>query len=157
MPDADQACPIVALLDRNELAEALTRCDVEVDADLAALLDGYPISYQYARYTDTWVKTLYEQLRDCAPWRLAAAYQVWQDERRAARRPAGEPIALFGLKGLNQAARPMVALDTRDGVCRLAMTWSGSNARLARALWECPADLRAALPLPTGPHDRTEL
>ncbi|GFJ88527.1 hypothetical protein Prum_021690 [Phytohabitans rumicis] len=145
VPDADQARPILALLDRHALADALTRCGVDVDTRLAALLDGYPISYQYARYTDTWVKTLYEQLRTCAPWRLAAAYQVWQDERQTARRPAAEPIALFGLKGLSQSVKPMVALDTRDGACRLTMTWSGSNARLTRALWECPADLKAEL------------
>jgi hypothetical protein len=145
VPDAERARPVVELLDRHELADALARCGVEVDTNLAALLDGYPISYQYAQYTDTWVKSLYEQLRNCAPWRLAAGYQVWQDERRAARRPVGEPIALFGLKGLNQSAKPMVGIYARDGACRLAMIWSGSNARLTRALWECPADLRAEL------------
>ncbi|MEV8516795.1 hypothetical protein [Dactylosporangium sp. NPDC051484] len=145
VPDAEHARPVVALLDRHALADALTLCGVDVDAELAALLAGYPISYRHAQYTDTWVKTLYEQLRDCAPWRLAAAYRVWQDERRSARRPAGEPIALFGLKGLNQQAKPMVAVETRDGVCRLRMIWSGSNARLTRALWECPADLNAEL------------
>jgi hypothetical protein len=149
LPDADQARPVVALLDRHAPAEALTLCGVEVDTDLAALLAGYPTSYLHARYTDTWVGRLYEQLQVCAPWRLAAAYQVWQDERRAARRPADEPIALFGLKGLNQQAKPMVAVQVRDGVPRLRMVWSASNARLTRALWECPADLEAVL-LTTG-------
>ncbi|WP_432835257.1 hypothetical protein [Dactylosporangium sp. CA-092794] len=145
LADADDARPVVELLDRHALADALTRCGVEVDTHLATLLDGYPISYLYARYTDTWVNTLYEQLRNCAPWRLAAGFQVWQDERRAAKRPADEPIALFGLKGLNQQAKPMVGLDTRAGAARLTMIWSGSNARLTRALWECPADLQAEL------------
>ncbi|MGN9908863.1 hypothetical protein ACTMTJ_15075 [Phytohabitans sp. LJ34] len=145
VPDADTARPIADLLDQHALADALIRCGVEVDTDLAALLDGYPISYEYARYTDTWVKTLYEQLRNCAPWRLATAYQVWRQERQAARRPVTEPIALFGLKGLNQSTKPMVALYAPDGSPRLTMAWSGSNARLPRALWECPADLSAAL------------
>ncbi|MER7009722.1 hypothetical protein ABT297_42695 [Dactylosporangium sp. NPDC000555] len=148
VPDAEHARPVVALLERHALADALTLCGVDVDAELASLLAGYPISYRHAQYTDTWVKTLYGQLRDCAPWRLAAAYRVWQDERRAARRPAAEPIALFGLKGLNQQAKPMVAVESRDGVCRLRMIWSGSNARLTRALWECPADLNAELLTP---------
>jgi hypothetical protein len=146
VPDADHARPAVELLDRHELAGALALCGVEVDTDLAALLAGYPISYLHARYTDTWVGRLYEQLQNCAPWRLAAAYQIWLEERRAAvRRAAEEPVGLFGLKGLNQAAKPMVGLQARDGVPRLSMIWSGSNARLPRALWECPADLRAAL------------
>lgn len=153
VPDADQARPAVELLDRHALADALTLCGVEVDTHLAALLDGYPISFRYARYTGTWVKSLYEQLRNCAPWRLATAYQVWQGERRAARRPADEEIVLFGLKGLNQAVKPVVAVDTRDGACRLRMSWSGTNARLTRALWECPADLRAAL-LRVAPEDQ---
>ncbi|MEO3777481.1 hypothetical protein ABGB16_11660 [Micromonospora sp. B11E3] len=122
---------------------------MDVDTDLAALLAGYPIRYQYSRYTGKWVGRLYEQLQNCAPWRLATAYQVWQDERRAARRPADEPIALFGLTGLNQQARPMVAIESREGTPRLRMIWSASNARLTRALWECPADLNAAL-LATG-------
>ncbi|GAA2710764.1 hypothetical protein ACFY2R_24465 [Micromonospora olivasterospora] len=84
-------------------------------------------------------------MQNYAPWRLAAAYQVWQDKRRAARRPADEPIALFGLTGLNQQARPMVAVESRDAAPRLRMIWSASNARLTRALWERPAGLNAAL------------
>jgi len=145
VPDAEHARPIVDLLDRHALTDALTLCGVDVDSDLAALLAGYPINYRYSRYTDTWVRTLYEQLRGCAPWRLATAYRVWREERRAVRRPADEPIALFGLKGLNQQVKPMVAVESAGGVCRLTMAWSGSNARLTRALWECPPDLRADL------------
>ncbi|GGM67934.1 hypothetical protein ACFFX1_46660 [Dactylosporangium sucinum] len=111
--------------------------DYELSGDeLAALLGGYPIDYRHARYTETWVRTLHEQLRDCAPWRLATAYRVSQP---------GKPIPLFGLKGMNHQVKPMVALDAPDGVPRLTMHWTGSNARLSRALWEIPADLRAAL------------
>jgi hypothetical protein len=39
----------------------------------------------------------------------------------------------------------MVALELRDGLPRLVMIWSGSNARLPRTLWERPADLEATL------------
>ncbi|MET7400942.1 hypothetical protein ABZS66_46430 [Dactylosporangium sp. NPDC005572] len=134
--DAADARPVVELLERHELAEALTLCGVDVDGDLAALLDGHPIDYRHARHTDTWVRTLYEQLRDCAPWRLATAWRV---------AAAGKPIPLFGLKGMNHQVKPMVAVDAPGGVCRLTMHWTGSNARLTRALWEVPADLRAAL------------
>ena len=133
------------LLDRHEIIDALTLCGVEVDARIGALLAGFPIDYSHAQYTETWVRTLYAQLPDCAPWRLAAAYRDWQDERRAARRPADEPVALFGLKGLNQQSRPMVGLDAPDGPPRLTMLWTASNARLPRALWDRPADLTAEL------------
>jgi hypothetical protein len=145
VPDAEHARPIVALLDRQAPADALTMCGVDVDDDLAALLAGYPISYRYAQYTDTWVARLYEQLQLCAPWRLAAAYRTWQESRPPRRRPVDEPIVLFGLKGLNQQSRPTVALELRDGVPRLAMVWTANNARLPRTLWERPADLEAAL------------
>lgn len=145
VPNAEHARPIVALLDRYALTDALTLCGVDVDADLGALLGGYPISYQLARYTDTWVTRMYDQLQNCAPWRLAAAYRVWQQERPATRRQGDEPIALFGLKGLNQQAKPMVAVEMRGGVPRLVMIWSGSNVRLPRTVWERPADLEAAL------------
>ncbi|HTJ31853.1 MAG TPA: hypothetical protein VL738_01355 [Dactylosporangium sp.] len=144
-PDAATVAPIAELLARHELIDAFTLCGVEVDAEIGALLSGYPIDYSHARYTETWVRVLYTQLPDCAPWRLAAAYRAWQDERREARRPADEPIALFGLKGLNQQSRPMVALDARNGPPRLTMIWTASNARLTRALWDCPADLTASL------------
>jgi hypothetical protein len=38
-----------------------------------------------------------------------------------------------------------VGVEMRDRVPRLVMTWTGSNARLPRALWERPADLEATL------------
>jgi hypothetical protein len=140
-PSAEQVRPITDLLDRNAIADALTLSGVEVDSDLAALLDGFPISYSYARYTETWVRSLYDQLAGCAPWRFADAFRTWQDERRAAGRAPQHEVALFGLKGLNQQARPMVALSAPGGTSRLTMIWSASNARLPRALWELPADL----------------
>nr|BFE60577.1 hypothetical protein GCM10020063_051030 [Dactylosporangium thailandense] len=145
LPDAGSARPVVSLLDRHAPAEALARCGVELDEELTALLSGYPITYGFARHTETWVKRLFEQLQRCAPWRLAAAYEVHQDERRAVRRPTGEPIALFGLKGMNQQSKPMVGLDLRDGAARLSMIWSASNMRLPHELWQCPADLEAEL------------
>ncbi len=147
VPDAERARPAVDLLDRNAVADALTLCGVDVAPDIAALLAGYPISYQHARYTDTWVGRLYEQLPTCAPWRLAHAYRVCEAQRQAGRRrpAAPEPIPLFGLKGLNQQAKPMLAIGTRDGVPRLTMVWTASNARVPRTLWERPADLTAAL------------
>ncbi|WP_436535021.1 hypothetical protein [Actinoplanes sp. HUAS TT8] len=140
-PSAEQVRPITELLDRHAIADALTLSGVEVDPDLAALLDGYPISYSYARYTETWVRSLYDQLAGSAPWRLAGAFRSWQDERRAAGRSPQHEVALFGLKGLNQQSKPMVALGAPGGVCRLTMIWTASNARLPRALWELPPDL----------------
>ncbi|WP_432994686.1 hypothetical protein [Dactylosporangium sp. CA-233914] len=145
LPDAGSARPVVSLLDRHAPAEAFARCGVELDEELTALLAGYPVTYGLAQHTETWVKRLYEQLQLCAPWRLAAAYEVHQEERRSVRRPTGEPIALFGLKGLNQQSKPMVGLDAPDGTARLSMIWSASNVRLSRELWQCPADLEAEL------------
>ncbi|MFI5909897.1 hypothetical protein [Dactylosporangium sp. NPDC051541] len=145
LDDLERARAVVDLLDSYAVAEALTGCGVHVDDDLTALLHGYPIGYGLARHTDTWVKRLYDQLQRSAPWRLAAAYAVHQEERRAVRRPDREPVALFGLKGLNQQSKPMVALDTHDGAPRLRMIWTASNTRLPRELWECPADLHADL------------
>jgi hypothetical protein len=148
VPDAAHARAYTELLDAHELAEALSMASVEVDDDLARLLDGYPTRYRRARYTDAWVGRLYAELRVSAPWRFAAAYQIWQRERRALRRPADAPVVLFGLTGLNQASKPAVALGQRHGVPRLEMVWTASNARLPRALWERPPDLEAALVAP---------
>jgi hypothetical protein len=61
------------------------------------------------------------------------------------RRPTGEPIALFGLKGMNQQSKPMVGLDCGNGAPRLSMIWTASNVRLTHELWQCPADLEAEL------------
>ncbi|MFI1995615.1 hypothetical protein [Actinoplanes sp. NPDC020271] len=140
-PSAEQVRPITDLLDQHAIADALTLSGVEVDPDLGALLDGFPISYTSARYTETWVRSLYAQLAGSAPWRFADGFRAWQDERREAGRSPQYEVALFGLKGLNQQSRPMVALSAPHGVCRLTMIWSASNARLPRALWERPADL----------------
>jgi hypothetical protein len=140
VPDVEAARPVVELLDRNAVAEALTVCGVAVSPSVAALLDGYPISYGYTRYTDTWVGRLYEELPRSAPWRLAHAYQVCRSYR-----PAGEPLPLFGLKGMDQQAKPVLAVYAPDGVPTLTLTWTASNARVPRTLWERPADLTAAL------------
>jgi hypothetical protein len=149
-PSAEHVRPIVELLDAHATAEALTLTGVDVDADIATLLAGYPTRYVRAEHTETWVTRLHEQLRGAAPWRFATAYRTWQAERRTARRPDTDPVTLFGLKGLNQARKPVVALELHDGVARLVMGWSASNFRVPRALWERPADLEAAL-LPNGP------
>jgi hypothetical protein len=145
LPDAGHARPIVGLLDQHDVATALTLAGVDVDTDIATLLAGYPTCYLRAGHTDTWVKRLYSQLEHCAPWRFATAYRTWQQQHQTASGPVTRPIALFGLRGLNQARRPMVALELRDGIPRLLVMWSGSNARLPRTLWERPADLDAAL------------
>jgi hypothetical protein len=96
-------------------------------------------------HTDAWVQRLYGQLQNSAPWRFGTAYRVWQREHQTASRPVSRPIALFGLGGLNQQRKPMVALELRDGMPRLLMIWTASNSRLPRTLWERPADLEAAL------------
>jgi hypothetical protein len=145
LPGAAYARPIVTLLDQHAVAEALTVAGVDVDTDIAALLAGYPTCYLRAEHTDTWVNRLYGQLQNSAPWRFAAAYRIWQRERQTASRRVSRPIALFGLRGLNQQRKPMVALELRDGTPCLLMVWSGSNSRLPRTLWERPADLEATL------------
>jgi hypothetical protein len=153
---AEEARPLAALLDTHDVAAALEAAGVRADPDVAGLLDGFPTRYLRAAYTDAWVAALYGGLARSAPWRFAAAYETWRRERAARGRPAGGPVPLFGLTGLNQQRRPMLALDLRGGVPELRMVWTGSNARLPRALWERPADLDAALaglatPVPTAP------
>jgi hypothetical protein len=145
VPGAVHARPIVSLLDRHAMAEALTVAGVDVDPGIAALLAGHPTSYLRAEHTGTWVRRLYGQLQNSAPWRFADACRAWQQERQTAGRAASPPIALFGLRGLNQQRKPMAALELHDGMPRLCMMWSGSNARLPRTLWERPADLDEAL------------
>ncbi|MDQ7903871.1 hypothetical protein RB614_04970 [Phytohabitans sp. ZYX-F-186] len=152
----EQARPLTDLLDAYDLGAALEAAGVRVDGDVAALLDGFPTRYLRAAHTDAWVAALYTGLARSAPWRFAAAYDTWRRERAGLGRPATGPIPLFGLTGLNQQRRPMLALDHRGGVPELRMVWTGSNARLSRALWERPADLDAALaglatPVPTAP------
>jgi hypothetical protein len=141
----EEARPLAALLDAYDVAAALEAAGVRVDDDVAGLLDGFPTRYLRAAYTDTWVAALYGGLARSAPWRFAAAYEAWHRERAALGRPAGGAVPLFGLTGLNQQRRPMLALDLRGGAPELRMVWTGSNARLSRALWERPADLDAAL------------
>ncbi len=142
-PDAARA--VAALLDAHRLADALAAAGVRMDADLAALLDGYPTRYLRAHYTQTWVRRLYEELRQAAPWRLAAALGTWQAERHALGRAANGPVVLFGLGGLNQQRRPSVALACPAGIPELRMVWTASNAVLSRSLWQRPPDLDAAL------------
>jgi hypothetical protein len=142
-PDASRA--VAALLDAHRLADALAAAGVRVDADLAALLDGYPTRYLRARYTERWVRRLYQELRQAAPWRLAAALGTWQAERHALGRAANQPVVLFRLGGLNQQRRPSVALACPAGIPELRMVWTGSNAVLSRSLWQRPPDLDAAL------------
>ncbi|GAA4443605.1 hypothetical protein GCM10023170_020180 [Phytohabitans houttuyneae] len=151
----EQARPLARLLDAHEVGPALEAAGVRVDDDVAALLDGFPTRYLRAAYTDAWVTTLYTQLARSAPWRFATAYETWQRERAGLGRPAAGPVPLCGLTGLNQQRRPMLALDLAGGAPWLRMVWTGSNARLSRALWERPADLDAALaglatPVPTA-------
>ncbi len=145
VPGAAHARPIVTLLDQHAVAEALTVAGVDVGADIAALLAGYPTCYLRAEHTGTWVKRLYGQLQNSAPWRFATAYRIWQREHQTARRPVNRPIPLFGLRGLNQARKPMIAVELQDGMPRLLMIWTASNSRLPRTLWERPADLEATL------------
>lgn len=152
----EEARPLAALLDAHDVAAALEAVGVRADAEVAGLLDGFPTRYFRAAHTDAWVTALYAGLARSAPWRFAAAYDTWRRERAALGRPASGPVPLFGLTGLNQQRRPMLALDLRGGAPELRMVWTGSNARLPRALWERPADLDAALaglatPVPTAP------
>ena len=77
-----------------------------------------------------------------APWRFAAAYAAWLDERGGHPKPA----AMFGLKGLTQSRKPKVALDRTLSGLILRLEFSGGNLILSRALWTVPADLMTAPP-----------
>lgn len=143
--DPSSAAPVVESLSRGAVAEALTRCGVRVDESLANLLAGIPARLSLAEYTQKWVTSLSDGLAGSAPWRFAAAYGAWRDERRSFDLPAAGPVVLFGLKGMKQARKPKVALDEQDGTPILRLIFSGSNAVLPDALWKLPPDLAAAI------------
>ncbi len=88
---------------------------------------------------------LYAGLADAAPWRLAAAYQLWREHRHDLGLTTASPVTLFGLGGLGQARKPKVALDVASGGPVLRLWFTGSNAVLPRSLWTVPADLAARL------------
>jgi hypothetical protein len=123
------------------MAEALARCGVQADPQIARLLAGEPTRLYRAGLTATWVATLYAGLAEAAPWRLAAAHRRWREGRQALGLAARRPIPLFGLGGMTQARKPKVALDaTADGPL-LRLYYTGGSAVLPRSLWTLPADL----------------
>jgi hypothetical protein len=145
VPEPAGAAPCCAALERGAVAEALERAGVGVDDQIAKLLDGAPTRLHRAEHTEKWVARLYAGLADAAPWRFGYAFGAWADQRRERGLPGRRPVALFGLGGMMQQRKPLVALDTSDGTPTLRLVFSGSNEVLSRSLWTVPADLSARL------------
>jgi hypothetical protein len=129
----------------GDLAAALTDCGVRADVSIARLLAGEPTRMFRAELTEKWVRSLYAGLADVAPWRLAAAHQIWREGRDALGLRTSDPVTLFGLGGMGQARKPKVALDLTPAGPVLRLRFSGGSAVLPRSLWTIPPDLEAAL------------
>jgi hypothetical protein len=138
-----EAAPAFEALRNGMMAEALAQCGVHADTQITRLLTGEPTRLRRARLTATWVCSLYAGLAEAAPWRLAAAHQVWKEGREALGLPARQPIPLFGLGGMTQARKPKVALDTTADGPLLRLHFTGGSAVLPWSLWTLPADLVA--------------
>ncbi|NUT33460.1 MAG: hypothetical protein HOV79_10330 [Hamadaea sp.] len=135
-----QVSDILAALRCGAVAEALALAGVDVDDQLGRLLAGRPNRLFRAGLTQKWVTNLHLGLAEAAPWRFGDAHRAWRAERgHRARRPA----PLFGLKGLNQARKPKVALDVEDGRPILRLVFTASNLQMPRSLWTVPTDFPA--------------
>jgi len=145
VPAARAAAPCCAAIERGAVAEALELAGVGVDPQIAKLLEGSPTRLHRAEYTEKWVNRLYAGLADAAPWRFGNAFGAWAEQRRARGLPGRRPVALFGLGGMMQQRKPLVALDASDGTPTLRLVFSGSNEVLSRSLWTVPDDLAAVL------------
>ncbi|NUR74350.1 MAG: hypothetical protein HOU81_26365 [Hamadaea sp.] len=135
---ADRVRPIVAALRAGDVPSALQIADVAFDEQVAKLLAGAPTRTFRAEYAERWVTRLYEQLAESAPWRFAEAYRIWQAEADRAR--TARPVTLFGLKGLNQARKPKIALTLSGDRPMLRLVFTASNLVLPRSLWTLPTD-----------------
>ncbi|NUT05441.1 MAG: hypothetical protein HOV76_18375 [Hamadaea sp.] len=138
VPRADRVRPILAALRAGDVPSALRLADVGADEQVTRLLSGAPTRTFRAEYAERWVTRLYEQLAGSAPWRFAHAYRVWQAEADRAR--SDRPVTLFGLKGLNQARKPKIALTVSDDQPMLRLVFTAGNLVLPRSLWTLPAD-----------------
>jgi hypothetical protein len=144
-----------ALRDGN-LQSALDKCGVLADPEISRLLAGEPTRMFRAELTEKWVASLHAGLADAAPWRFAAAYQAWREDRDALGLRTTRPVTLFGLGGMRQARKPKVALDLTPAGPMLRFRYTGGSAVLPRALWTIPPDLEAALrgwPVPRFPKN----
>jgi hypothetical protein len=141
----DDVAPVVAAVRRSAWSEAFDAAGVRVESDLLRILAGVPHRHLRAEVTGTWVTNLYTGFTDLAPWRLAAAYRTWHDERTRHGLTTRDPVVLFGLGGLGTARKPKVALGAEAGQPLLRLTYTGGNAVLPHALWTVPADLAAHL------------
>ena len=139
------AAPAFDALRRAAIAEALAEAGVRTDDQIGKLLAGSPNRAFRAELTETWVSSLYQGLAEVAPWRLAAAYQIWREGRLSLGLPTREPVVLFGLGGVGTQRKPKLALDMADDGPTLCLVFTGSNALLSRSLWTVPADLAAHL------------
>lgn len=137
--------PAFTMLREGRLRPALDACGVLADPSISKLLDGEPTRMFRAHLTEKWVTSLYAGLADAAPWRLAAAYHTWRQDRDALGLRTTEPVTLFGLGGMSQARKPKVALDLTPAGPVLRFRFTGGNAVLPQSLWTIPPDLEAAL------------
>ena len=103
--------PAFTALRDGRLQSALDECGVLTDPETSRLLAGEPTRLFRAELTGKWVASLHAGLADAAPWRLAAAYQAWREDRDALGLRTTRPVTLFGLGGIRQARKPKVALD----------------------------------------------
>lgn len=141
--DPGQVRPAFEALRRGAASQALDH--VGVDGQIGKLLAGEPPRLSRGTSTELWVTNLYAGLAVMAPWRLAAAHQLWREQREASGLPAQDPVTLFGLGGNGAARKPKVALDGGGTGPVLRLHYTGSNAVLPESLWTLPADLAALL------------
>ena len=137
---AEQARPALAALRAGEVARALEIAGVAADDQVSRLLAGTPTRSFRAELAERWVHRLYAGLADAAPWRFAEAYRVWRSEVDTRRSRGARPVTLFGLRGLNQARKPKIALDLDGGTPILRLVFTAGNLLLPRSLWTVPPD-----------------
>jgi hypothetical protein len=130
--------PILAALRAGDLPSALQLAGVAADEQVTRLLAGEPTRAFRAEYAERWVHRLYEELSESAPWRFEHAHRVWAAE--AGRTRDAKPVTLFGLKGLNQARKPKIALSVSGDRPMLRLVFTASNLVMPRSLWTLPAD-----------------
>jgi hypothetical protein len=137
---ADQARPILAALRSGEVAHALEIAGVAADDQVTRLLTGAPTRSFRAELAERWVQRLHTGLADAAPWRFAEACRVWRSEVSTRSGRGSRPVTLFGLKGLNQARKPKIALDLDGGTPVVRLVFTAGNLVLPRSLWTVPPD-----------------
>jgi hypothetical protein len=143
--DPRDARPAFTALRDGRFTDALDECGVRADLNISRLLAGEPTRMFRADLTEKWVRNLYAGIADVAPWRLAAAYQIWREGRDALGLRTSDPVTLFGLGGMGQSRKPKIALDLAPAGPILRFRFTAGSAVLSRSLWTIPPDLEAGL------------